>query len=54
MSRFGKLLSRGPKPIFAKSHYIYTEDIKSTPFMKKTVGSGPINEGRYILRCGIS
>ena len=40
MSRFGKLLSRGPKPIFAKSHYIYTEDIKSTPFMKKTAGSG--------------
>ena len=40
MSRFGKLLSRGPKPIFAKRHYIYTEDIKSTPFMKKTVGSG--------------
>lgn len=40
MSRFGKLLNRGPKPIFAKSHYIYTEDIKSTPFMKKTVGSG--------------
>ena len=40
MSRFSKLLSRGPKPILAKSHYIYTEDIKSTPFMKKTVGSG--------------
>ncbi len=40
MSRFGKLLSRGPKPVIAKSHYIYTEDIKSTPFMKKTLGSG--------------
>ena len=40
MSRFGKLLKRGPKPIFAKSHYIYTEDIKATPFMKKTAGSG--------------
>lgn len=40
MSRFGNLFGRGSKPVFAKSHYIYTEDIKSTPFMKKTVGSG--------------
>ena len=53
MSRFGKLLKRGPKPIFAKSHYIYTEDIKATPFMKKTAGFWTFNEARYILRCCI-
>ena len=40
MSLLGNLFGRGSKPIFAKSHYIYTETIKSTPFMKKTVGSG--------------
>ncbi|AEG19056.1 methanogenesis marker 14 protein [Methanobacterium paludis] len=40
MSRFGKLFSINSKPIMAKSKYVSIEDIKSTSYMKKTVGSG--------------
>lgn len=40
MSFLNKILGRGPKPIIAKSRYITVEDAKTSPFTKKTVGSG--------------
>ncbi|MGC9516483.1 MAG: methanogenesis marker 14 protein [Methanomicrobiales archaeon] len=40
MSFLNKILKRGPKPIIAKSRYITVEDAKTSPFTKKTVGSG--------------
>ena len=52
MSRFGRTIEKGPKAYVAKSLYIYTEDIKATPFMKKTAGS-TFNEARYMSRCFI-
>ena len=40
MSFLNKILGRGSKPIIAKSRYITVEDAKTSPFTKKTVGSG--------------
>lgn len=40
MSFLKRLLGLGPKPIMAKSRYITIEDAKTSPFTKKTVGSG--------------
>jgi putative methanogenesis marker protein 14 len=40
LSFLNKILGRGSKPIIAKSRYITVEDAKTSPFTKKTVGSG--------------
>ena len=40
MSFLGKILSRGPKPVIAKSKFVSIEDIKSTAFTKKRAGAG--------------
>ncbi|MGB9937559.1 MAG: methanogenesis marker 14 protein [Methanobacterium sp.] len=40
MSFLGKIFSRGPKPVIAKSRYIQIEDAKMASFTKKTVGQG--------------
>jgi putative methanogenesis marker protein 14 len=40
LSFLKRLLGLGPKPIMAKSRYISIEDAKTSPFTKKTVGSG--------------
>lgn len=40
MSFLGKILSRGPKPVLAKSRYITIEDAKMASFTKKTAGQG--------------
>jgi putative methanogenesis marker protein 14 len=40
LSFLKRLLGLGPKPIMAKSRYITIEDAKTSPFTKKTVGSG--------------
>ena len=40
LSFLGKILSRSPKPVIAKSKYVSIEDIKSTAFTKKRAGAG--------------
>ena len=41
MSRFKNILTRGPKPIIAKSRYVGFDDIKYNPYsVKKRVGAG--------------
>ena len=40
LSLLGKILSRGPKPVIAKSRYVSIEDVKSTAFTKKRAGAG--------------
>ncbi|MGZ7208698.1 MAG: methanogenesis marker 14 protein [Methanobacterium sp.] len=40
MSFLGKIFSRGPKPVIAKSRYITIEDAKMAPYTKKRVGGG--------------
>ncbi|MBI5679818.1 MAG: methanogenesis marker 14 protein [Methanobacterium sp.] len=40
MSLLGKIFSRGPKPVIAKSRYITIEDAKMASFTKKTAGQG--------------
>lgn len=40
MSLLGKIFSRDPKPVIAKSRYITIEDAKMASFTKKTAGQG--------------
>ncbi|HML04722.1 MAG TPA: methanogenesis marker 14 protein [Methanobacterium sp.] len=40
MSFLGKIFSRGPKPVIAKSRYITIEDAKMASFTKKRAGQG--------------
>jgi len=40
LSFLGKIFSRGPKPVIAKSRYIRIEDAKMSSFTKKTAGQG--------------
>ncbi len=40
MSFLGKIFSRGPKPVIAKSRYITIEEAKMASFTKKRVGQG--------------
>ncbi len=40
MSFLKRVLGLGPKPVLARSRYITIEDAKTSPFTKKTVGSG--------------
>jgi putative methanogenesis marker protein 14 len=40
LSFLGKIFSRGPKPVIAKSRFITIEDAKMASFTKKTAGQG--------------